>query len=56
MYTFLYKDNTDDRDCVAYIDLKDLKENHLSINMVLVIQCHLWMMEGMVHLMKIQKL
>lgn len=29
MYTFLYKDNTDDRDCVAYIDLKDLKENHL---------------------------
>ena len=29
MYTFLYKDNTDDSCCVAYIDLKNLKENHL---------------------------
>lgn len=28
-YTFLYKENTDDRDCVAYINLKDLRENHL---------------------------
>lgn len=28
-YTFLYKENVDDRDCVAYINLKDLRENHL---------------------------
>ena len=29
-YTFLFKENgTDDRDCVKYIELKDLKENHI---------------------------
>jgi hypothetical protein len=28
-YTFLYKENVDDRDCVAYIDLTDLKNRHL---------------------------
>lgn len=28
-YTFLYKENGDDRDCCAYIALKDLRENHL---------------------------
>lgn len=28
-YTFLYKENVDDRDCVAYINLKDLRGNHL---------------------------
>ena len=28
-YTFLFKENgTDDRDCVKYVELKDLKENH----------------------------
>jgi hypothetical protein len=31
-YTFLYKENTDDRDCVAYIDLTDLKNRHLCID------------------------
>lgn len=31
-YTFLYKENTDDRDCVAYIDLNDLKKKHLCID------------------------
>ena len=29
-YTFLFKENgTDDRDCVRYVELKDLKENHI---------------------------
>ena len=28
-YTFLYKENVDDRDCVAYINLNNLRENHL---------------------------
>lgn len=28
-YTFLYKENVDDRDCVAYINLDDLKNIHL---------------------------
>lgn len=28
-YTFLYKENVDDRDCVAYINLNDLRENHV---------------------------
>ena len=31
-YTFLYKENSDDRDCVAYIDLDDLKKRHLCID------------------------
>lgn len=31
-YTFLYKENFDDRDCVAYIDLTDLKNRHLCID------------------------
>lgn len=32
-YTFLFKENgTYDRDCVKYIELKDLKENHLCID------------------------
>lgn len=31
-YTFLYKENVDDRDCVAYIDLTDLKNRHLCID------------------------
>ena len=31
-YTFLYKENTDDRDCVAYIDLDDVKKKHLCID------------------------
>ena len=31
-YVFLYKDNSNDRDCVAYIDLNDLKENHICID------------------------
>lgn len=31
-YTFLYKENTDDRDCVAYIDLADVKKRHLCID------------------------
>ena len=32
-YTFLYKENeSNDRDCVAYIDLEDLKKNHLCID------------------------
>ena len=32
-YTFLYKENgTDDRDCVGYVELKSLKENHLCID------------------------
>lgn len=29
-YTFLFKENgTNDRDCVRYVELKDLKENHI---------------------------
>ena len=29
-YTFLFKENgIDDRDCVRYVELKDLKENHI---------------------------
>ena len=29
-YTFLFKENeTDDRDCVKYVELRDLKENHI---------------------------
>lgn len=28
-YLFLYKENTENRDCCAYIDLNDLKKNHL---------------------------
>ena len=29
-YTFLFKENgTNDRDCVKYVELKDLKENHI---------------------------
>jgi hypothetical protein len=28
----LYKENTDDRDCVAYIDLDDVKKRHLCID------------------------
>lgn len=29
-YTFLFKENgTHDRDCVRYVELKDLKENHI---------------------------
>lgn len=28
-YTFLYKENTDDRDCCAYIKLDDLRNKHL---------------------------
>lgn len=31
-YTFLYKENTDDRDCVAYIELDDLRKKHLCID------------------------
>jgi hypothetical protein len=31
-YTFLYKENSDDRDCVAYIELDDLKKRHLCID------------------------
>lgn len=32
-YTFLFKENgTDDRDCVRYVELKNLKENHLCID------------------------
>lgn len=31
-YTFLYKENFDDRDCCAYIDLDDLKNRHLCID------------------------
>lgn len=32
-YTFLFKENgTDDRDCVRYVELKSLKENHLCID------------------------
>ena len=32
-YIFLFKENgTDDRDCVRYIDLENLKENHTCIN------------------------
>lgn len=32
-YTFLFKENgTDDRDCVGYVELKSLKENHLCID------------------------
>ena len=31
-YTFLYKENSDDRDCVAYIDLDDLRNRHLCID------------------------
>lgn len=32
-YTFLFKENgTDDRDCVRYIDLKDLKRNDVCID------------------------
>lgn len=31
-YTFLYKENVDDRDCVAYIDLTDLKNRHLCVD------------------------
>ena len=31
-YTFLFKENgTDDRDCVRYVDLEDLKNNHACI-------------------------
>lgn len=29
MYIFLYKDNSDDRDCVAYVQIEDLEKNHL---------------------------
>lgn len=30
IYTFLFKENgTNDRDCVRYVELKDLKENHI---------------------------
>ena len=32
-YTFLFKENgTDDRDCVRYVELEDLKNNHLCID------------------------
>lgn len=32
-YTFLFKENeTDDRDCVRYVDLEDLKKNHTCID------------------------
>ena len=32
-YTFLFKENeTNDRDCVRYVDLEDLKNNHLCID------------------------
>lgn len=32
-YVFLFKENgTDDRDCVRYVNLEDLKENHTCIN------------------------
>ena len=31
-YVFLYKVNSNDRDCVAYMNLNDLKENHLCID------------------------
>lgn len=32
-YTFLFKENgTDDRDCVRYVDLEDLKKNHVCID------------------------
>ena len=31
-YTFLYKENTDDRDCCAYIRLDDLKKRRLCID------------------------
>lgn len=32
-YTFLFKENgTNDRDCVRYVELKALKENHLCID------------------------
>lgn len=32
-YTFLFKENgTDDRDCVRYIDLENLKKNHVCID------------------------
>lgn len=32
-YIFLFKENeTDDRDCVRYVELKNLKENHLCID------------------------
>ena len=32
-YTFLFKENgTDDRDCVRYVDLEDLKRNHVCID------------------------
>ena len=32
-YTFLFKENgTDDRDCVRYVDLEDLKNNHVCID------------------------
>lgn len=29
---FLYKENTDDRDCVAYIDIEDLQNNYLCVD------------------------
>lgn len=32
-YTFLFKENeTNDRDCVRYVDLEDLRNNHLCID------------------------
>lgn len=32
-YTFLFKENeTNDRDCVRYVDLEDLKKNHVCID------------------------
>ena len=31
-YTFLYKENIDDRDCVAYIGLDDLRKKHWCID------------------------
>lgn len=31
-YTFLYKDNSEDRDCCAYIRIEDLKEAHRAID------------------------
>lgn len=31
-YTFLYKDNSEDRDCCAYIRIEDLKKAHRAID------------------------
>ena len=31
-YTFLYKDNSEDRDCCAYIRIEDLKTAHRAID------------------------